>query len=308
MHTSKIITAFFVSLAGSWFSFAGDTLNRVDETGLRQGYWIIYNTIKKLPNYPPEAKVEEGSYADSRKNGTWKTYYPSGTLKSEITYQNNRPNGYAKIFYEDGKLMEEGEWKNNRWVGTFKAYHENGQTLYDFNYNNEGKRQGEQKYYYDNGQLMMKGNMTDGKETGTWVGYYENGDKREDKFFVNGTLDAANTKLYAAKTPVPVKKDTLAANSKEPPVIASPKTEKTNEAMKPFDGNGYAKLFNLHKQVSKDGLFKNYRLIDGKDYIYDDKGSLVRIAVYKDGKYAGEAPIEEKDKENNVFVPSPGGK
>lgn len=285
-------------------SFGGDTLNQVDDAGLRQGYWIIYNSIKKLPNYPPEARVEEGRYLNSRRNGIWKTYYPNGVLKSEVTYQNNRPNGYAKIFFENGKLMEEGEWKNNRWVGTFKAYYENGQTLYDFNYNNDGKRQGEQKYYYENGQLMMKGNMTEGKETGTWVGYYENGDKREEKAFTNGTLDTANTKLYMAKFSLPYKEDFVSATAKEDAVVVSSKTEKTNEALKPFDGNGYAKLFNLNKQVSKDGLFKNYRLIDGKDYIYDEKGVLVRIAVYKDGKYAGDAPIEGKDKENNVLAPT----
>lgn len=176
--------------------------------------------------------------------------------------------------------------------------------MYDFNYNNEGKREGEQKYYYDNGQLMMKGNMVESKETGVWVGYYENGEKREEKSFTNGILDAANTKCYAAKASLFPKKDSVSEVAKEFPVIASPKTEKINEALKPFDGNGYAKLFNLNKQVSKDGLFKNYRLIDGKDYIYDERGALVRIAVYKDGKYAGEAPIEEKDKENNVFVPA----
>ena len=42
----------------------GDTLNQVDPTGLKQGYWIVYNSIKKLPSYPPEAKVEEGKFAD----------------------------------------------------------------------------------------------------------------------------------------------------------------------------------------------------------------------------------------------------
>ena len=282
------------------FSFAGIDTNKVDNTGLRQGYWIIYNTIKKLPNYSSNAKVEEGIYSDSKKSGIWKIFYPSGNIKCEVTYMNNRPNGYAKIYQENGAVMEEGEWKNNRWVGTFKSYHENGGTFMDFNYNNGGKREGEQKYYYENGQLMMKGSMSDGKEAGTWEGYYENGDKREEKIFSEGTLDAEKTKLYESKTPLPVKTEVV--SSKEPAKIVDIKIEKTNEALKPFDGNGQAKLFNPNKRISKDGLFQNYRLIDGKDYIYDDTGNLDRIALYKDGKYIGDSPIEQKDKENDVLV------
>ncbi|MBI3501937.1 MAG: toxin-antitoxin system YwqK family antitoxin [Bacteroidetes bacterium] len=282
------------------FSFAGLDTNKVDGSGLRQGYWIIYNTIKKLPDYPSDAKVEEGHYADSKKNGMWKIYYPGGSIKCEVTYFNNRPNGYAKIFNENGSMAEEGEWKNNRWVGTFKSYHENGQTFMDFNYNNGGKREGEQKYFYENGQLMMKGNMKEGKENGKWDGYYENGDKREEKIFNDGALDAEKTKVYEPTARVFIK--TEVSSSKEPTKIVDIKVEKTNEAQKPFDGNGYAKLFNTNKRVSKDGLFRNYRLIDGKDYIYNDKGNLERIALYKDGKYIGESPIEQKDIENDVLV------
>jgi len=272
-----------------------DTLNQVDpNTGFKQGYWIVYNSIKKLPSYPAEAKVEEGKFADSKKIGIWKMYFPNGNIKSEITYTDNRPKGYAKMYYENGKLQEEGNWENNRWVGDYKSYYDNGQTFYDFKYTNTGKREGVQKYFYDNGKTMMQGEMKDGKETGTWEGYYENGDLREKKVFNDGALDPANTEIYAPKQPLPEKKDEPV--TKEPPKIADVSKEKTNAAQKPFDGNGYAKLFLPGARISKDGDFKNYRLMSGKDYIYNSDGILERIAVYKDGKYIGDAPIEEKDK------------
>lgn len=291
----KFLSVVFLSPLSITLFAGGDTLNSVDAAGLKQGYWIVYNNVKKLPNYPSDAKVEEGNYADNKKSGIWKTFFPNGVLKGEITYTNNRASGYAKMYREDGKLMEEGVWENNRWVGAFKSYHENGQTFYDFNYTKTGKRQGEQTYYYENGQLMMKGEMKDGKETGTWVGYYENGDKREEKVFNDGTLDDEKTKLYQPQKPLAVKYETAA--SKEPPKIADAKTEKTNEAQKPFDGNGYAKLFLAGARVSKDGEFKNFRLINGKDFIYNkDNGALERIALYKEGKYVGDAPIEPSDK------------
>ena len=84
--------------------------------------------------------------------------------------------------------------------------------------------------------------------------------------------------------------------STEPAKVIDSKTEKVNDAQPPFVGEGYAKLFNMNKQISKEGEFKRYRLINGKDYIYSKDGILDRIAVYKDGRYVGEAPIESKDK------------
>ncbi|TAL63142.1 MAG: toxin-antitoxin system YwqK family antitoxin [Bacteroidetes bacterium] len=271
-----------------------DTLNQMDPaTGLKQGYWIVLNSVKKLPNYSMEAKVEEGTFVDSKKMGIWKMFFPNGNIKSEITFTNNKPSGYAKMYYENGKVQEEGNWENNRWVGDYKQYYENGQAIYDFKYTASGKRDGEQTYFHENGQVMMKGVMKDGKESGVWEGYYENGDLREKKSFNDGALDPDNTEIYAPKKPLPPKKE---VESKEPPKIADASKEKANAAYKPFDGNGYAKLFFAGARLSKDGEFKNFRLMDGKDYIYNSDGILDRIAVYKAGKYVGDAPIEEKDK------------
>lgn len=276
-------------------SAGSDTLNQVDPTtGLKQGYWIIYNSIKKLPNYPTEAKVEEGRFTDSKKVGIWKMFWPNGNLKSEITYTDNRPKGYAKMYYENGNLQEEGLWENNRWVGDYKSYYDNGTTFYDFKYNNTGKREGEQKYFYDNGQVMMKGEMKEGKESGEWEERYENGDLRAKKVFNEGTLDVEKTEVYAPVKPLEPKKEEPL--TKEPPKIVDVQKEKVNEAQPVFTGEGYAKLFNLNKQISKEGEFHKYRLINGIDYIYNKDGILERKAVYKDGRYVGDAPIEEKDK------------
>jgi antitoxin component YwqK of YwqJK toxin-antitoxin module len=63
--------------------------------------------------------------------------------------------------------------------------------------------------------------------------------------------------------------------------------------LKIFDGNGYYKLYNKNMQLSKDGVFKNYKLIDGKDYIYNKDGILISIQVFKNGFYVGDAPLEE---------------
>ena len=101
-------------------SINNDTLapNQVDANGLKQGYWIVLNTVKKLPNYPAEAKVEEGKFTDSKKIGIWKTFFPGGNLKSEITFVNGFPKGrlvvYDSLFSR--RVLAEGVFENGFFV------------------------------------------------------------------------------------------------------------------------------------------------------------------------------------------------
>ena len=52
------------------------------------------------------------------------------------------------------------------------------------------------------------------------------------------------------------------------------------------------KLYNVNKQISEDGEFKEGKLLNGKKYIYDKNGLLEKIGIYKEGKYVGDAEIE----------------
>lgn len=56
--------------------------------------------------------------------------------------------------------------------------------------------------------------------------------------------------------------------------------------------NGKHILYNKNKQISKDGDFKDNRLMEGKSYIYNENGILTRVAVYKNGIYVGDGSIE----------------
>ena len=56
--------------------------------------------------------------------------------------------------------------------------------------------------------------------------------------------------------------------------------------------NGKQTLYNKSKQITKDGWFKDNRFMEGKAFIYNDNGILTQIAVYKNGIYVGDAPIE----------------
>jgi antitoxin component YwqK of YwqJK toxin-antitoxin module len=271
-------------------SVGKDTTNFTDANGKKQGKWIILNKDLHKECYKDDQKVEEGKFVDSKKTGLWKEYYCNTNIKSVITYENNRPNGYAKMYNDNGKIKEEGMWKNNRWVGDYKLYYDNGQVQQAFKFGATGKREGDQKYFHPNGQVMIEGNWAEGKEAGPVTEYYENGDMKSVKNFNGGNIDPASVKTFEPKKPI-VKTAVETKTVEAPPIVAQ-KNEKNNLG-KPFNGEGYWKLLNSNKQVTKDGTFAKNRLIDGKVYFYNSDGILNRIAVYKGGKYVGDSVIEE---------------
>ncbi len=272
-----------------------DTLNKIDGEGKKQGKWILFGRHKPGTCYQNEQKVEEGKYADNRKTGTWVEFYCNGNMRNKLTFVNGRPDGYAIMFHENGKISEEGNWKNNRWVGNYKLYYENGQVQHEFVFSPNGKREGAQKYYYDNGQLAIEGNFANGKESGVIKEYYENGDVKAEKNYADGNVDLASIKEFQPKKPIAKRSEDPAENA---PIVKVKEDERPNEAAKkgkvagPLVLNGPAVLYNKNKQVTKDGVFKDNRFMEGKAYIYDENGILQRVAVYKNGIYVGDTQVE----------------
>lgn len=298
----------FIALLFFNTAFAGisgqDNQNVTDANGMRQGHWVVYNSTRHLAGYADNAKVEEGDYKDNMKQGVWISYYPSGAVKSKITFKDNRPEGYAITYFENGKVNEEGTWSNNRWVGPYKLYYENGNIQHEFVYNDNGKRDGDQKYYYPNGQVMIDGNWTGGKQTGTTTEYYDDGSKKAVEVFNNGNIDTTQTQNFVQKTLPVQQKIAVTDNATALAKADAPKTtttvvktdEKPNIAEKIFNGEGYWKLYNTNRQISKDGYFHGGRLMDGTIYQYSKDGILQEKLVYKNGVYQGDAPITDEDK------------
>ena len=268
----------------------GDTINIVDENNLKQGFWKVFGKMRRLPNYEPDQVIEQGKYANSRKQGIWTKFFSSGKTKSEIEYKNSRPNGAYRTYYENGQIEEEGNWKNNRNTEDFKRYYENGQVSQDFAFNTSGKRDGKQKYFYENGQVMIEADIASGKEKFVKE-FYEDGSVKAEKSYVDGKLDVANTKVYESKTPV---KDRDAEELKKAPIeiIKIEKTEKSNGGER-FNGEGQHKMYNANREISKDGFFKGYRLMEGLLYQYDGNGILIKVKRFKDGRYIGDAPLPQ---------------
>jgi antitoxin component YwqK of YwqJK toxin-antitoxin module len=59
----------------------------------------------------------------------------------------------------------------------------------------------------------------------------------------------------------------------------------------PFNPDGYNKVYNEKNELYLEGIFKNGLLWDGKHYLYDRDAILLKVEVYKDGKYFSEGQI-----------------
>jgi len=267
-----------------------DTINKVDINRKRQGYWMVKAKPPKFREYPTGNLVEEGNYKNSRKEAIWKKYFPNKKLKSEIFYKGSRPFGKYTLYYENGNVEEAGNWARSKNTGDFKRYHPNGKVAQEFTFTESGKRTGKQVYYYPNGKVRLEGTWSEGLETGEQKEYFENGDLMSVKNFNGGNMDPASFETYAPKT---AQKDALdnLIDAGEEMTVKVAKDEAPNQGG--FDGNGYKKLYNKDRHIAKDGTFKNYRLMDGKQYKYDENGLMTRVMIFKAGRYVGDGVIEK---------------
>jgi hypothetical protein len=96
---------------GQWKSYIigvkGDTLNKIDLKGKKQGPWI--NHIESLRGEP--GYEEEGEYTNDRKEGTWRKFNLMGDLLAIENYQWGFQDGISQYFSISGNLIREESWR-----------------------------------------------------------------------------------------------------------------------------------------------------------------------------------------------------
>jgi antitoxin component YwqK of YwqJK toxin-antitoxin module len=270
------------------FDILGDQdgkINVTDAAGKKQGKWIYFGKDRPESGVPANGKVEEGKYLDDRKEGIWIKYHKDGVTPAlKGNYSNNRPMGQYTRYWDSGLVKEKGTFEKNVYKDSLVRYHENGKVAFQGIYNNEGKESGKIKYYYPNGQLEYEYTSTNGVLTGKATRYYENGDIKEIS-----TYDAGgNQTKTETREPVKamVKVEDPSASKEKAPVVGTPKTQGVKWAP-----NGYNKLYNKDGEIWQDGTFKNGVLFDGKVYVYDSDGILLKVKVYKNGVYHSDGQL-----------------
>src|SRR6476646_2410606 len=87
-------------------SVKGDTLNRVDNKGLKQGPWVIHvDELRGEPGYD-----EQGIYEDDKKEGTWKRFSLDGDLLAIENYRYGFKNGKSTYYNNMSNMVREESW------------------------------------------------------------------------------------------------------------------------------------------------------------------------------------------------------
>jgi antitoxin component YwqK of YwqJK toxin-antitoxin module len=262
-----------------------DKINQKSADGKKQGKWIYYGKDRPQEGYPVDGKIEEGPYKDDRKEGTWIKYHNDGvTPKLKGEYVSNRPKGSYTKYHPNGKVKEVGVFEKNQYQDSLRRFHENGQLEYEAKYNENGKEQGKVRYFYPHGQVEFEYTSTNGIPSGKATRYYENGDVKEIIEYASDGSVAKSDQKEMVNPAVRVKDP--GASSEGAPKITSPIVKGGK-----FQPNGYNKVYNSDDEIWQDGDFKDGRLYNGKVYVYDKDGILLKVKVYKSGLYHSDGQL-----------------
>ena len=264
--------------------------NRIDKNQLKQGYWVHYAKVTSAAGSLDSVKVEEGRYVNNRKEGKWIKYHEDGkTPKLKGFYVNNRPNGAYEKYYANGQLRQKGCFGRGTSISADCIelnFYESGQI--------EQKRTIDSTHmYFGSGGLAaittIRKNVADQKMT---VRYFEfpSNTVMDTLYEVNGqytvaTRETTETETVILPTP-PVEVVSAAKREEFAPVIRNPRTKG-----KAFDPNSYNKVYDENDQFLQIGDFKAGRLWDGKLYIYDADGILLKVKVFKEGVYYSDGQL-----------------
>lgn len=96
---------------GQWKDYIlgakGDTLNKVDINGKKQGpWWIKIESLRGERGFE-----EEGYFLNGRKEGLWKRYSLMGDKLAEENYRWGNKDGKCLYFTNTGGLLREERWK-----------------------------------------------------------------------------------------------------------------------------------------------------------------------------------------------------
>ena len=85
----------------------GDTLNRIDMKGKKQGPWVIHVD----DNHGERGYEEEGYFLNDKRDGSWRQYSLDGDLIAVENYRWGNKDGKCQYYSNIGDLIREESWK-----------------------------------------------------------------------------------------------------------------------------------------------------------------------------------------------------
>lgn len=164
--------------------FKGDTINRTDAKGLKQGLWRKY--------YSNDVLFSEGVYVNGKHSGTFRTYYKSGKPQSILVFRGLTEISDAQIFSEDSGLMAKGKYIDKEKDSLWFCYDRMGKKSSDEFYS-KGKKEGTWKLYYPNGQVSRIMVYKKNVENGIYKEFFMDGTPKVDGMMKNGAFEGTLT-------------------------------------------------------------------------------------------------------------------
>ena len=217
----------FTGMSQDFKIFKGDTINRTDAKGWKQGVWkryydndqlfsetrfknnkpvgtanMFYKTGEKqgvivyekdgktarMTSFWPNGKIKaKGKYINQEKDSTWNFYNEKDTLTAVENYKLGKPHGVWKVYYYDGKISEETTYVNGIKHGPAKKYFTNGSIKMNATYKND-TFDGTMVHFHMNGKPYIKGDFVNGLKEGEWLYLNENGARDSADVYVKGIL------------------------------------------------------------------------------------------------------------------------
>jgi antitoxin component YwqK of YwqJK toxin-antitoxin module len=120
------------------------------------------------------------------------------------------------------------------------------------------------------------------------VRYYANGDVKEKMSFAGGKADEGTRKEFKMVNPAV---DITKFETTKAKTATTDEKLTTNDPKKEIK-DGYQKLYDDQKRLVQDGEFKGGKLLNGKWYKYDKNGLILKVEIYKNGKYFADGQLD----------------
>lgn len=281
-----------------------DTLNKLDANGKRTGYWVV-DEENDATTLESKSKRKEGRYVKGRKFGAWICYYPDGETPRLIgEYLDNRPGGAYFRFDKKGELLQASTVPRKIIQSQSLEVH-NG--LFDCRmmfHNREmvagqvffAKRVFSVPYSY---QFWVEESLNQNQSQNATVNFawlslnYQQLYSTYLNVRTPHKVTVENPEIQNVVSKIERIQDSNTSNSNtrnsimNAPFVHAPRVAKGAT----FQPNGFNKLYTNSDEIWIDGQFKNGQLKDGKVFVYDRDGVLLKVRIFKDGMYVSDGGL-----------------
>ncbi|MBI9060649.1 MAG: DUF3352 domain-containing protein [Marinilabiliaceae bacterium] len=131
--------------------------------------------------------IHEGEMRDSLVQDLWRSYYPSGNIKSAVTYDDGLVDGTAIFYYDDKPHTVRAEvvFDDDVLDGDYKEFYSNSRLKAQLT-TDGGLFDGDATYYYRNGQVKIEGRYKNGLRHGKWKHFTKAGELLNKESWRNG--------------------------------------------------------------------------------------------------------------------------